>query len=100
MLLVSVLFYFVTWLPKLQKLLFWVAYRTFYYLLQWLQDFEVVMQIFCSSIYHPEVFWSRVALYVCPLHVCVPPSVSLTYRSDILGSCRPDFKGVVKHGKS
>lgn len=79
---------------------FGVAYRTSYYLLQWLQDFKVVMRIFCSSIYHPEVFWSCVALYVCPLSVCVFPSVSLTYRSDILDSCRPDFKGVVKPGKN
>lgn len=59
-----------------------------------------MMHIFCSSIYRPEVFGPGVALYVCLLHVCVSPPVSLTYRSDILDSCRPDFKGVVKPGKS
>lgn len=95
-------FYFTLWLGYLswKSCCFGVAHRTSYYSLQWLQDFEAVVHLFCSSIYHPEFFWSCVALYVCPLHVCVSPSVSLTYRPDILGSCRTDFKGVVKPGKS
>lgn len=68
-----------------------VAYRTSYNLLQLLQDFKVIMYIFPSSIYCPEVF-----LVSAPFMVRAP----LTYGSDILDSCRPDFKGVIKPGKS
>lgn len=101
-------FYFTLWLGYLSRkcCCFGVPYRTSYYLLQWLQDFKVVIYhisftfIHNFHIYHPEIFWSCVAVYVCPLHVCLSPSVSLTYGSDILDSCRPDFKRVVKPSKS
>lgn len=68
-----------------------IAYRTSYNLLQLLQDFKVIMYIFPSPIYCPEVF-----LVSAPFVV----RASLTYGSDILDSCRPDFKGVIKPGKS